>query len=240
MSGAPLGDVVSQRWAGCRPDGASPTVPRHSGSITVLTEEAEHPYDRPLSKDVLLGQDSSPTVLLSPGKAKSSGIDVRLSHRVTGLDLEKKMVAVPDGPPLAYGSLGIADRHARSLPHLHGINGVHHPRTLADTHAIREWLTPGSRITIAGAGFIGLEVAAAARASGCAVTVVELAPSRSTDPSEKPSPLGWRSGTQREESSSGAESPWTLRKPSTPVSRCASATSPTPRRRTSSWSASAS
>lgn len=150
----------------------------HGGKIILLSEEAEHPYDRPpLSKDVLLKHDSSPTMLLSPDEAESSGIDVRLSHRVTGLDLEKKVVTVRDRPPLPYDSLVIATgTRARSLPHLLGIPGVQHLRTLAEAHAIRERLTPGSRITIVGAGFIGLEVAAAARSLGCAVTVVELAP----------------------------------------------------------------
>lgn len=150
----------------------------HDGGITLLSEEAEHPYDRPpLSKDVLLDHDGSPTCLLSPEEAATSRIDVRLSHRVVGLDLSSKLVAVQEQPPVAYDSLVIATgTRARTLPGLEGIAGVQHLRSLADARAIRERLTPGSRIALLGAGFIGLEVASAAQSHGCVVTVVEVAP----------------------------------------------------------------
>lgn len=150
----------------------------HDGGIALLSEEAEHPYDRPpLSKDVLLDHDASPTCLLSPEEATTSRIDVRLSHRVVGLDLASKVVAVQDASPVSYDTLVIATgTRARTLPGLEGIAGVRHLRSLDDARAIREKLTPGSRIALVGAGFIGLEVASAAQSHGCVVSIVEVAP----------------------------------------------------------------
>jgi 3-phenylpropionate/trans-cinnamate dioxygenase ferredoxin reductase subunit len=57
------------------------------------------------------------------------------------------------------------------------LDGVHYLRTAADAERIRTRLNPGSAVTVVGAGFIGLEVAASARAIGCEVTVLEAAES---------------------------------------------------------------
>ncbi|KQW45026.1 hypothetical protein ASC77_19785 [Nocardioides sp. Root1257] len=179
MSEGPLGDVViaGGGLAAARTALALRSY-GHDGGITVLSEEAEYPYDRPpLSKDVLLDRDASATCLLAPEDAAAAGIDVRLSHRVVALDLDSKVVVVENEPAVAYGSLVIATgTRARSLPIFDGVEGIQHLRTMADARAIRERLAPRSRIAIVGAGFIGLEVAAAARSLGCEVTVVEVAP----------------------------------------------------------------
>jgi 3-phenylpropionate/trans-cinnamate dioxygenase ferredoxin reductase subunit len=151
----------------------------HIGRLTLLTEETEHPYDRPpLSKAMLESQEPrDPVRVLPPEMATTLDIDVRLGHRATAVDTGRRLVTVAgQDEPIGYDSLVIATgTRARALPVLTGLAGVHHLRTADDARAIRDALRPGAALTIVGAGFIGLEVASAARAHGCAVTVVEIA-----------------------------------------------------------------
>ncbi len=78
---------------------------------------------------------------------------------------------------MRYGKLLIATgSEARRLALLEGFDNVHYLRTLADARRLRPALVPGARIGIVGAGFIGLEVAAAAHRAGAAVTMIEALP----------------------------------------------------------------
>lgn len=151
----------------------------HTGRLTVLTEESEHPYDRPpLSKDMLRTEGPcEPSWLLEPAQAIALDVDVRLRHRVIGVDVRNRTVSVADrDDAIGYDNLVVATgTRARTLPALAGVDGVHHLRTAADARSVRSALLPGASLTIIGGGFIGLEVAAAARAEGCEVTVVEAA-----------------------------------------------------------------
>jgi 3-phenylpropionate/trans-cinnamate dioxygenase ferredoxin reductase subunit len=149
-------------------------------AITVLSEESLPPYDRPpLSKEALLTEPAPPPpTLLSLDEAGSRRIDLRLDHRVAGLDVEARLLDV-DGveEPVPYDKLVIATgTRARSLPALAGLPRVHHLRTADDAARIRSSLEPDERLVVVGGGFIGLEVAAAARIRGVQVTVVEAAP----------------------------------------------------------------
>ncbi|WP_245916488.1 NAD(P)/FAD-dependent oxidoreductase [Nocardioides gansuensis] len=149
-------------------------------TITVLSEESLPPYDRPpLSKEALLTEPAPPpTTLLSLEEAAARGIDLRLGHRVVGLEAEARLLEVDgaDGP-VPYDKLVIATgTRARSLPALQGVPRVHHLRTAEDAARIRSSLESNERLVLIGGGFIGLEVAAAARARGVEVTVVEVAP----------------------------------------------------------------
>jgi 3-phenylpropionate/trans-cinnamate dioxygenase ferredoxin reductase subunit len=148
-------------------------------TITVLSEESLPPYDRPpLSKEALLTQPAPPpTTLLSLEEAAELGIDLRLGHRVIGLDAEARLVEAEgaDGP-VPYDKLVLATgTRARSLPLLQGLPRVHHLRTAEDAARIRSSLESNERVVLVGGGFIGLEVAAAARIRGVEVTVVEVA-----------------------------------------------------------------
>jgi 3-phenylpropionate/trans-cinnamate dioxygenase ferredoxin reductase subunit len=151
----------------------------HVGRLTILTEESEHPYDRPpLSKDMLRAEDGrDPTWLLSPDLARELEIDVRLDHEVVGIDTAERLVTCRGhDDAIPYDDLVIATgTRARTLPVLVGVPGVHHLRTADDARSIRAALRPGASLTIVGAGFIGLEVASTARDQGCEVTVVEVA-----------------------------------------------------------------
>ncbi|ANQ75629.1 MULTISPECIES: NAD(P)/FAD-dependent oxidoreductase [Rhodococcus] len=151
----------------------------HAGRITLLTEESHYPYDRPpLSKDMLRPQNpSEPTWLLDPEEAVALDVDVRTRQEVVSVDVHGRTVSTAGGSePIGYDSLVVATgTRARRLPVLAGVEGVHYLRTADDAQSIRDALRPGSSVTIVGGGFIGLEIAAMARARGCEVTIVEAA-----------------------------------------------------------------
>jgi 3-phenylpropionate/trans-cinnamate dioxygenase ferredoxin reductase component len=148
----------------------------HTGALTVIGEEAHLPYDRPpLSKHVLTGR-VEPT---STGLRAAGGLDLdwRLGARATGVDLERSVVALGAGDDVPFDGLVIATgSHARTLPSLPARPGVHVLRTLDDAVALRTALEHEPRVVVIGAGFIGLEVAASARALNLDVTILEVAP----------------------------------------------------------------
>jgi 3-phenylpropionate/trans-cinnamate dioxygenase ferredoxin reductase subunit len=148
---------------------------RFDGSIVVLSEESEAPYDRPpLSKNFLLGRASDEDIRLV---RDDLDIEMRLGRRVTALDPRRRVVTVAGGEEVAYDDLVIATgARPKRIGSLEGLAGVHYLRTADDSRAIREYLRPGARVGIVGAGFIGLEVASVATELGCEVTVIEAAP----------------------------------------------------------------
>jgi NADPH-dependent 2,4-dienoyl-CoA reductase/sulfur reductase-like enzyme len=147
----------------------------YAGTITLVGDEDRPPYDRPpLSKGLLTGRtDAAGTALAVP---EDLGAEWRLGTRATGLDLDRREVAVegPSGPStLAFDQLVIATgSQPRPWP-VPVPAGVHLLRTLDDATAIFEALGRGPRVVIVGGGFIGLEVAASCRHHDLAVTVVE-------------------------------------------------------------------
>jgi NADPH-dependent 2,4-dienoyl-CoA reductase/sulfur reductase-like enzyme len=146
------------------------------GAIVVLGAERELPYDRPpLSKDVLLGaRDLDGIVLRSEDKLAELGLELRLGVEAGGLDLARRRVETATGGE-KFDHLVIATGStARSLPVLAGVAGVSTLRTIGDARALRDALARAGDLLVVGAGFIGAEVASAARALGVAATVVEL------------------------------------------------------------------
>lgn len=146
--------------------------------ILLIGDEEELPYDRPpLSKEILLGE-VHPKGLMQRGVEvyNAERIALRLGARVAGVDLGTARVEMNTGERIAYDSLVIATGgRARMLP----LPGAADPRvrtlrTIADARALQAILRPALRLVIVGAGLIGLEVAAAATALGCAVTVLEV------------------------------------------------------------------
>ena len=152
--------------------------------ITLVGAEREIPYDRPpLSKKVLAGEWEPERIRLrKPDDFHSLGLDLRLGVRATALDLDARVVTVDDASndsTVAFDGLVIATGASpRRLPDQPALDGIVELRTLADSTDLRDRIADGTaRVTIIGAGFIGLEVAATARGRGCAVTVLEGAPS---------------------------------------------------------------
>ncbi|GAA4611012.1 FAD-dependent oxidoreductase [Actinoallomurus liliacearum] len=139
----------------------------HTGRLTLVGAEPHRPYDRPpLSKGVLRGDVDDTTV-----EADWTALDCELllGHRVTGLTDVLETTA----GPLGFDGLVIAT--GASPIRLPGEGPQHVLRTIDDARALRAELRPGARVAIVGAGWIGAEVATAAAAAGCRVTVVEAA-----------------------------------------------------------------
>lgn len=152
---------------------------RHSGAITLICAEDQLPYDRPpLSKAYLTGKIGDEQIRLLPAQAYAElGIEVLLGACVVGLDRPTQSVRIADGRALTYDRLVVATgaRPVR-LPVFEGRENVHVLRDSSDAGRLRDVLAPGLRLGIVGAGFIGLEIAAAAHELGAEVTLIEVAP----------------------------------------------------------------
>ncbi len=147
-------------------------------TIRIVCGEPEPPYDRPpLSKEVLAGTAAEEEVAYRPaGWYAENEVELSLGVRAEALDPARRRVTLSSGDALPYENLVIATGgEPRRLPFLAGAN-VHELRTLADLRRLRRDLVAGSRLAIVGAGFIGQEVAATARALGAEVTIVEALP----------------------------------------------------------------
>ena len=151
------------------------------GTVILLAEEARAPYERPpLSKQVLTGAaEPDSAKLRDDGWYAEQGIDLRLSTRVGRIDRSRKRVVLEDGQELAYDRLLLATGAQPKVPALPGIElaGVHVLRDVDDSLALRRAMQAGARVALVGGGYIGLEVAAAARKLGCDTTILEAAPS---------------------------------------------------------------
>ncbi|MFD7157906.1 NAD(P)/FAD-dependent oxidoreductase [Kribbella sp. NPDC059898] len=148
-----------------------------SGRIVLIGSEKSLPYERPpLSKDVLLGKaDTGAAQLHDQQWYDDHSIDLRLGTTATAIDPAAHTVTLDDGTQVPYAKLLIAtgsrvrelDVPGAELP------GVHYLRTAEESQALTEAYAAKPRVVVVGAGWIGLEAAAAARERGCEVTVVE-------------------------------------------------------------------
>ncbi|MEP9384983.1 NAD(P)/FAD-dependent oxidoreductase [Nocardioides cheoyonin] len=147
----------------------------YAGSLTVVGSEPEPPYERPqLSKEYLLGDSEFGLVHEAEWYAER---DVRLLTGVTAtaLDREARTVTLDSGETLPYDALLLATGATPRVPDLPGIDSAYFLRTVADARRLKAALTPGARVVLVGGGWIGLEVAAAARAHDAQAVVLEAA-----------------------------------------------------------------
>lgn len=148
--------------------------------IVLIGDEGHPPYERPpLSKAVLAGKQPIESAYIRPADFYAENrIELLLNRRVAGIEREAKRVAFEDGASLDYRTLALATgARARSL-NVPGAESplVHRLRNIEDVARIRPLLVRGKRVVAIGAGFIGLEFTAVARATGCSVTVLDSAP----------------------------------------------------------------
>ncbi|NRA30942.1 MAG: FAD-dependent oxidoreductase [Parvularculaceae bacterium] len=149
------------------------------GDVTLIGEEPALPYQRPpLSKAYLKGELAEERLYFRPADFfEGQSIEVRTGVRVASIDREAKTVHLADGEALSYTKLLITTgAPPRRLP-VPGadLDGVRYLRSLKDADDLRSILSADGRVAIIGAGYIGLEVAAVARAAGREVTVLEMA-----------------------------------------------------------------
>jgi 3-phenylpropionate/trans-cinnamate dioxygenase ferredoxin reductase subunit len=149
------------------------------GRIVLIGEEVERPYERPpLSKDYLAGKSEREMIYVHPkGWYAEHDVDWQHGARVTAIDPATHQVSREHGEPIGYDKLMLATgASARQLavpgadPHR-----VFTLRRVEDCEQLKVTWKTASRVAIVGAGWIGLEVAAAARAAGLDVTVMETA-----------------------------------------------------------------
>ena len=168
--------IVGASLAGLR---AAETLRQHDavGSVVVVGDEPHRPYDRPpLSKKLLSGEwDPERIHLRQPDVFDDLDVEWRLGTAAVGLDLARRDVELADGSNVPYDSLIVATgARPRRLPGHDDFDHVHELRSLDDAMALRREIAPGGRrVVVIGAGFIGLEVAATAKALGNDVVVLE-------------------------------------------------------------------
>ncbi len=148
----------------------------YRGPVVVLNDEKDLPYQRPqLSKDFLFhATDSEMLPLRGEGFYRENQIELRYNARVRTLLPADRSVLFEDGSQLDYSQLVIATgTRAREL-NIPGsqLTGVHQLRTLDDARELKANLRLARRLVVIGAGFIGLEVAAAAIEMGIEVTIL--------------------------------------------------------------------
>jgi phthalate 3,4-dioxygenase ferredoxin reductase component len=147
--------------------------------LIVVGAEPHQPYDRPgLSKQYLQDPDASHSdlALIDAEAAASLGIQLRLGVAAEHLDCANRAVLLDDGTRLAFDHCVVATgAHARSGPWKLGETTLT-LRTIDDATTLRSKLSPGTRIAVIGAGFIGAEVGSSARSAGCEVTVIDPMP----------------------------------------------------------------
>lgn len=148
-------------------------------AITLVGDEEHLPYRRPpLSKASLTDGVSADSLLIRP-PSWYEGIELRLGCRVEGIARREGRLQLGRGEPLAYDRLVLCTgSRARPLSREAGgdLAGVHTLRSLADAGRLHAELRPGRRLLVVGGGYIGLEVAAAARTCGLEVLLVEAGP----------------------------------------------------------------
>jgi NADPH-dependent 2,4-dienoyl-CoA reductase/sulfur reductase-like enzyme len=151
------------------------------GAVVLIGQEDQYPYERPpLSKGYLLGKDSRESVFVQDSDAwyAEHQVDLRLGTAVTSIDRAGRRVGLAGGESVPYDKLLITTGASPRRLNVPGadLGNVLYLRTLSDSERLAAALRDRASVVIAGAGWIGLETAAAAREYGCEVTVVEPAP----------------------------------------------------------------
>jgi 3-phenylpropionate/trans-cinnamate dioxygenase ferredoxin reductase subunit len=147
----------------------------YQGSITLIGDEPHLPYQRPpLSKEYLLGKQAIEKTDLRPRAFyETQTIALMTGERAVEIDRGNQRVRLASGASIAYSNLVLAmGARVRKLP----IDGALYLRGRDDAIELKSHIDKSRTVVIVGGGFIGLEVAAAARALGKKVTVVEAQP----------------------------------------------------------------
>lgn len=147
------------------------------GDVTLVGGETHLPYERPpLSKHGMLAEVFAATTIATAERLAEANVGFRGGVQVAAIDRGGKRLLTADGTALPYDKLLLATGASpRRLPGVEG-ERIFYLRTLEDAQRLRGELLPGRRLAIVGGGFIGLELAASARARGAEVTLIEALP----------------------------------------------------------------
>ena len=151
-----------------------------TGVITILAAERDLPYHRPpLSKGYLAGKEPLESVRIHDAAwYRDQRVRVRLGARAKSVHIGKQGVTLESGERVPYDRLLIATGSSARKLSVPGadLHGLLYLRTLLDSTELKRSITPGRKLVIVGGGFVGMEVAATARALGAFVTVLEAGP----------------------------------------------------------------
>jgi len=149
-----------------------------AGRVVLVGAETELPYERPpLSKGYLLGNDPRESAFVhEAGWYPEHGIELRLGTVAVDLDVSRRLVTLHPADSIRYDKLLLATGSKVRTLDIAGsdLTSVRYLRTLDQSDALLAGLRSGGAVVVIGAGWIGLETAAAARHHGCSVTVVEM------------------------------------------------------------------
>ena len=149
---------------------------KFEGSLAIVGDEPELPYERPaLSKEYLAGDKPFERLLIRPATFWAERDVAMLHGRVVAVDAAARTVRCADGATLGYRTLVWAGggRPRRLSCDGHDLAGVHAVRTRADVDRLRDELATTTRVAVIGGGYIGLEAAAVLTKLGKQVTVLE-------------------------------------------------------------------
>ncbi len=150
----------------------------YTGPIRMVCGEPHPPYDRPpLSKAALIhGARAGELSYRTAAWYADHSVDLMLGVTAAGLEPDRRRLSLSDGGHLRYSRLLVATgARARRLPELAGYENVSVLRTVEDAERLRAALADRRPLVLIGGGFIGLEIASAARAAGVPVTLLEAA-----------------------------------------------------------------
>lgn len=151
-----------------------------AGSVTMLSDDEDAPYDRTMLSKAFLKGDKEADALALSDRNGLDGVSLLLGSRVAALDPVTKSLVLADGSSVAYTKLLLATGAEPRRPDFPGASDerVRLLRSLADAKAVVERLSDDARVVVVGGSFIGMECAAALAGRGCTVTLVA--------PQEKP------------------------------------------------------
>lgn len=150
----------------------------YSGRLLLVGAEEHLPYDRPPLSKTFLDPGDEPAMPhhRTEDELRALDVELRLGVPATALDTAGREIILGDDEWLRYERLVIATgARARQLPGKQ-LDGMHTLRTVEDARSIRRALDAGCRTVVVGGGFIGSEVASAARKRDVDVTILEAAP----------------------------------------------------------------
>lgn len=151
----------------------------YEGPVTLVGDEGQLPYERPgLSKDVLLGKAEMESVFVHDADWYAEhDVTTHTDDAAVSVDRGARTVTLASGTVLGYADLVLATGASPRTLDVPGadLDGVCVLRRIPDSRALHEAFGQGVRVVVVGAGWIGLEVAAAARLGGSEVTVLEYA-----------------------------------------------------------------
>jgi 3-phenylpropionate/trans-cinnamate dioxygenase ferredoxin reductase subunit len=147
-----------------------------TGSIVLIGEEELPPYDRPpLSKASITDEaEPLPVLLLDEGMLKSLNTTWKSGSPATHIDRKAHTVSLATGETIPYAKLLIATGAKPRKLSVPGAENALLLRDFRDCVLLRQKFQPGTRVAIAGGGFIGLELASSAAKRGCDVTLIEM------------------------------------------------------------------